>query len=395
MHAGAFALFPAVELIGGYNTNPGRARPAAGRRALYRRAGIAGAVELVAARTQGRPARQLHRLQPRPDADAEPALLQRQGRRPHRRHAVTRASISPPACWSSTDNPGSPNLQAGLAKLPIFTHLRRQRRHRASIQSLRTVGAKAMSSARSIRTSTADRRHAPPAMTTATTTNIPARCAAAYELDARREAVVEASTDSRVHDLDNRLLRLPARLHRHHRQRSARPSICPPAHRRSRGRLYAAQICRPALRYFERADRQCLADLDRERAHHRQAHRHVGGRANPALPGVSGVLYRATSACRSTTRFRRWLIGIGEVRLRCRQLPRRQRRRDLRLRGYNAGRTSPDRQDLRYQIGFGLTYKLNREVQLKGEVRQDWLRSNVPGNDYTADTFLLGLRFQR
>jgi hypothetical protein len=50
---------------------------------------------------------------------------------------------------------------------------------------------------------------------------------------------------------------------------------------------------------------------------------------------------------------------------------------------------------LRYLVGFGLTYKLSREVQIKGEARREWLRSNVPGNDYTADVFLLGLRFQR
>ena len=59
------------------------------------------------------------------------------------------------------------------------------------------------------------------------------------------------------------------------------------------------------------------------------------------------------------------------------------------------GETSPDRQDLRYLVGFGLTYKLSREVQIKGEARREWLHSNVPGNDYTADVFLLGLRFQR
>ncbi len=107
VRAGAFTLFPAVELIGGYDTNPGACARRRGRRALYRRAGIAGAVELVAARTQGRSARQLYRLQSRRDADAEPALFQRQGRRPHRRHAATRASISTAACWSPPTIPAA------------------------------------------------------------------------------------------------------------------------------------------------------------------------------------------------------------------------------------------------------------------------------------------------
>jgi hypothetical protein len=46
-------------------------------------------------------------------------------------------------------------------------------------------------------------------------------------------------------------------------------------------------------------------------------------------------------------------------------------------------------------IGVGLTYKLNRWLQLKGEFRQDWLNSNVSGVDYTASTFLLGIRLQQ
>ena len=87
VQTGAFTLFPAVELIGGYDTNPTRWTRRRRRLALHRRAGIARAVELVAARAQGRLARQLYRLQPRHVADAEPAELQRQGRRPHRRDA--------------------------------------------------------------------------------------------------------------------------------------------------------------------------------------------------------------------------------------------------------------------------------------------------------------------
>ena len=42
-----------------------------------------------------------------------------------------------------------------------------------------------------------------------------------------------------------------------------------------------------------------------------------------------------------------------------------------------------------------LTYKVSREVQLKGEIRRQWLTSNVAGAAYTADIFLLGVRLQR
>ena len=53
------------------------------------------------------------------------------------------------------------------------------------------------------------------------------------------------------------------------------------------------------------------------------------------------------------------------------------------------------RTDNHYFAATGLTYKLNREMQLKGEVRQDWLNSNVSGAAYTAITFLLTMRLQK
>jgi hypothetical protein len=96
--------------------------------------------------------------------------------------------------------------------------------------------------------------------------------------------------------------------------------------------------------------------------------------------------------------FRRWLIGtlkfgIGQ---------------DT-YKGSNSNGTAPicdcvqsdpgsnvaDRVDNRYSVGAGITYKIDRTVQIKGEFRQDWLRSNVAGVDYTASTFLVGLRLQR
>jgi hypothetical protein len=53
------------------------------------------------------------------------------------------------------------------------------------------------------------------------------------------------------------------------------------------------------------------------------------------------------------------------------------------------------RQDQRFFTSLALVYKLTRELQLKGEVRRDWLVSSVPGVDYVADQFLLGVRLQR
>ena len=52
------------------------------------------------------------------------------------------------------------------------------------------------------------------------------------------------------------------------------------------------------------------------------------------------------------------------------------------------------REDERYAASAGIVYKLNRSLQLKGEVRQEWLRSNIDGNDHTAKVGLVGLRWQ-
>jgi hypothetical protein len=53
------------------------------------------------------------------------------------------------------------------------------------------------------------------------------------------------------------------------------------------------------------------------------------------------------------------------------------------------------RTDHRFAYGVALTYFLNREVVLRGEVRQERLTSNVPDNNYTANIALIGLRLQR
>jgi len=91
---------------------------------------------------------------------------------------------------------------------------------------------------------------------------------------------------------------------------------------------------------------------------------------------VSGALYRDVSL-QVDHAFRRWLIGSVKV--------------GFGLDDY----VGMSREDNRYSVGVALTYKLDRSWQVKGEVRQDWLRSNQSGNDYNATTFLLGLRWQK
>ena len=94
------------------------------------------------------------------------------------------------------------------------------------------------------------------------------------------------------------------------------------------------------------------------------------------VPGVSGSFYR-DAGLQIDHSFRRWLIGSIKF--------------GFGLDDY----VGLSREDKRYSAGAGLTYKLNRTTQIKGEARQDWLRSNVSGNDYTASVFMLGVRFQQ
>ncbi|MBX6426348.1 MAG: outer membrane beta-barrel protein [Variibacter sp.] len=94
------------------------------------------------------------------------------------------------------------------------------------------------------------------------------------------------------------------------------------------------------------------------------------------LAGVSGVL-RRDGGVQVDHAFRRWLIGTARL-------------------GYGVDlyRGSP-REDRRYLAALGLTYKMTRSVQVKGEVRREWLRSNVAGSDYEASIATLGVRLQR
>jgi len=120
--------------------------------------------------------------------------------------------------------------------------------------------------------------------------------------------------------------------------------------------------------------------------------------AESTIEGVSGVLSRDIGL-QVDHSFRRWLIGSVKL--------------GFGMDSYKGstislgdpplcdcvvttpGGTSADRIDQRYYAGLGLTYKLNRSAQIKGEVREDWLRSNITSNNYSATTFLLGLRLQQ
>jgi len=51
--------------------------------------------------------------------------------------------------------------------------------------------------------------------------------------------------------------------------------------------------------------------------------------------------------------------------------------------------------DSRYFVSGGLTYKMTREVQLRTQIRQDWQFATQPGFSFTATSMLVGMHLQR
>jgi hypothetical protein len=94
------------------------------------------------------------------------------------------------------------------------------------------------------------------------------------------------------------------------------------------------------------------------------------------LQNVSGSLSRDVSA-EVDHALRRWLVLNGIV-------------------GYGRDEyVGLGRDDNRYFVSAGATYKFNTSVWLKGELRHDWLTSNFSGVAYNSSSALLTLRLQR
>ena len=94
------------------------------------------------------------------------------------------------------------------------------------------------------------------------------------------------------------------------------------------------------------------------------------------LTGVSGVLHH-NNGIEISHALRRWLIATAKF-------------------GYGIDDyIGSPRQDRRYVASLAVAYKLSREFWLKGELREEWLSSNIPNSNYAATVALLGLRVQR
>ena len=93
------------------------------------------------------------------------------------------------------------------------------------------------------------------------------------------------------------------------------------------------------------------------------------------LPGVSGVISRDYTL-QVDHAFRRWLIGTAKL-------------------GTGTSDYDGTRFDRRYFVEGDLVYKLSRTFQIKAQVRHDWLDSSLSGASTAATIVMLGIRVQR
>lgn len=93
------------------------------------------------------------------------------------------------------------------------------------------------------------------------------------------------------------------------------------------------------------------------------------------LPGTAGILVR-THTFEVDHDFRRWLTGIGR---------------------FTYGTLDYQgnvRRDQTYSVSGDLIYKMNRNIWLKGTLRRDWLDSNQPGSSSNSTVVMVGVRVQ-
>ncbi len=372
IRAGAFDLFPAIELFGGYDTNPGQNKnPKAAW--LYT---VAPELKVQSNWSRHELKADLRGSYTGYRPDETPTLS-----RPHLDGKVdgridvsrqTRIDLSGRALVA-TDNPGSPNLQAGLAKLPLYAAFgggagvgHRFNRFELSIKgdAERTVYQNSELTDGNI-ASNKDRNY----------NQYTGTLRGGYELLPGVTPFAEVSADLRVHDLETDFSGF---------QRDSKGLTGKVG---STFKLSHALTGEIALGYTKRTyDDPRLGNLagligDASLVWTASALTTVKLTGSSTVgestqAGVSGVLYRDVGL-EVDHAFRQWLIGSVKV-------------------GFGDDDYIGDtRNDKRYSLGAGLTYKFTRELQLKGEFRQTWQRSNVSGGGYNESVFLLGLRIQR
>jgi len=370
MRMGAFLVLPAVEITGGYDTNP--ARSPGGRPSTL----LTISPELLA-RSDWQRHEITATLRGSYTAYGQTPELNRPSfdGKITGRLDVTRdtAVIGEGTLVVGTDNPGSPNVQAGLTRFPIFTTLGasgglQQRFNRLEVIVKGTAERTEFQDSEftdGTAASNADRNFNRYAMLMRTS----------YDLMPGIKPFVEATYDTREHDLQFDSFG----IQRDSVGWTAKAGTSFEFSRKLTGEVALGYLQRdykdPSLQQLQGVlfDAALIYSMSALTNIKLTAATTAG---ETTVPGTSGILTR-NAGIEVNHAFRRWLIGTAKFNY-----------------GYDDYVGSP-RKDDRYSVSAAITYKLNRMMQAKAEIRHEWLHSTVPGVDYTASVFLLGLRLQR
>jgi hypothetical protein len=381
-YVGGFLVKSAVEVSGGYDTNPGRLLVPQGS-PLYVVASEFLAVSdwerhALVADLRGSFTGYGNTLPPTIDgvASSAPTNVDRPDFTGHLdgRLDVSRDTrlTSQLRLRLSTDNPGSPNIQAGLARYPVYATFGGtlgvdQNFNRLQFSAGATVDRTAFTDSK---------------LTDGTTDSNDDRnfnqygglARVSYELTPGVKPFAEAEADSRVHDL---------RFDRSGFARDSTGGYAKAGTSFEFSRLISGELSLgyEARNYVDpRLDRLqgllTAASLTWTATPLTTA-RFVANTSidETTLPGVSGVLTH-TYTVELDHDFRRWLTGIGKF-------------------TYGTLDYQGDsRRDKTYTLEGDLVYKMTRNLWLKGSLRRDILDSNVPGSNSASTVVLLGVRLQ-
>lgn len=381
-YAGSFLIKSAVEVSAGYDTNPGRLAAAQGKPFYVI------APELVAfsdwdrhalvADLRGSFTGYGSNLTPPPDGTplSAPLDIDRPNFIGHvdGRLDVSRDTrlLAQSRLFVSTDNPGSPNVQAGLARYPIYSTVGGtigvdQNFNRLQVSAGATIDRTDYTNSKltdGTSSSNDDRNFS----------QYGGVGRVSYDLRPGLKPFVEVQGDGRVHDL---------RLDRSGFARDSSGGYAKGGTSFEFSRLLTGEI---AVGYAMRN----YADSRLDRLEGLLVSSSLVWTATPlttakfysdttitetTLPGTSGVLTHVYTV-EVDHDFRRWLTAIGKFTW-----------GDLDYQG------NP-RRDRIYGVSGEAIYKMNRNLWLRGTLRRDWLDSNLPGNSTVSTVVMLGVRVQ-
>ncbi|WP_433995896.1 outer membrane beta-barrel protein [Bradyrhizobium genosp. L] len=381
-YAGSFMVKTAVEVMAGYDTNPGRLNQPQGR-AFYMVAPEFLAVSdwerhSVVADLRGSFTGYNSPLTP--NADGTPLSAPLDVDRPSfNGHIDGRLDVSRDTHLTgevrllvATDNPGSPNIQTGLDKYPIYTTVGGTFGFDQNFNRLQVSGG-----------ATIDRTDYQWSKLTDGTmssnddrnfTQYGGVARVSYELTPAVKPFVEVQGDSRVHDLT---------LDRNGYARDSAGGYAKAGSSFEFTRLLFGEV---SVGYAMRD----YADTRLGRLEGLLTTASLTWTATPlttakfysdtqlgetTLPGTSGVLSR-TYTVEVDHDFRRWLSAVGKF-------------------TYGTLEYKGDsRNDTIYSVSTDIIYKMTRSLWIKGTIRRDWLDSNQPLNNSASTVVMLGVRVQ-